>query len=36
MQACRNAGNSIDPRLKDAIQRAHQQASQLKKQVQMG
>jgi len=35
MQACRNAGN-VDPQLKDAIQRAHQQASQLKKQVQMG
>ena len=35
MQACRAAGN-VDPQLKDAIQRAHQQASQLKKQVQMG
>ena len=35
MQACRSAGN-VDPQLKDAIQRAHQQASQLKKQVQMG
>ncbi|HEY8048328.1 MAG TPA: hypothetical protein VIE63_04090 [Ramlibacter sp.] len=35
MQACRTAGN-VDPQLKDAIQRAHQQASQLKKQVQMG
>jgi len=35
MQACRNAGN-VDPQLKDAIQRAHQQASSLKKQIQMG
>jgi hypothetical protein len=35
LQAARNAGN-VDPQLKDAIQRAHQQASQLKKQVQMG
>jgi uncharacterized protein YoxC len=35
MQACRTAG-TVDPQLKDAIQRAHQQASQLKKQVQMG
>ena len=35
MQACRTAGN-VEPQLKDAIQRAHQQASQLKKQVQMG
>jgi hypothetical protein len=35
MQAVRSAGN-VDPQLKDAIQRAHQQASQLKKQVQMG
>jgi predicted HAD superfamily Cof-like phosphohydrolase len=35
MQAVRKAG-SVDPQLKDAVQRAHQQASQLKKQVQMG
>ena len=35
MQACRNAG-SVDPQLKEAIQRAHQQASSLKMQVQMG
>ncbi|GAB3658046.1 hypothetical protein [Ramlibacter alkalitolerans] len=35
MQACRNAGN-VDPQLQQAIQRAHQQASSLKKQLQMG
>jgi uncharacterized protein Yka (UPF0111/DUF47 family) len=35
MEACRNAGN-VDPQLKNAIQRAHQQASALKKQIQMG
>jgi hypothetical protein len=35
MQACRNAGN-VDPQVQSAIQRAHEQASSLKKQVQMG
>jgi uncharacterized protein Yka (UPF0111/DUF47 family) len=35
MQACRSAGN-VDPQLQQAIQRAHQEASQLKKQIQMG
>jgi sulfonate transport system ATP-binding protein len=35
MQACRNAGN-VDPNLQQAIQRAHQEASGLKKQLQMG
>jgi len=35
MQACRNAGN-VDPQVQQAVQRAHQEASQLKKQVQMG
>ena len=36
MQACRNAGASIDPQAKQAIQRAHDEISSLKKQVQMG
>ena len=35
MQACRNAG-SVDPQVQQAVQRAHQEASQLKKEVQMG
>jgi flagellar hook-basal body complex protein FliE len=35
MQACRNAGN-VDPRLQQAVQRAHEEASSLKKQLQMG
>ena len=35
MQACRNAG-SVDPQVQQAVQRAHQEASQLKKQIQMG
>jgi flagellar hook-basal body complex protein FliE len=35
MQACRNAGN-VDPQVQQAIQKAHQEASQLKKQIQMG
>jgi hypothetical protein len=35
MQACRNAGN-VDPGLQQAIQRAHEEASNLKKQLQMG
>lgn len=35
MQACRNAGK-VDPRLQQAIQRAHDEASNLKKQLQMG
>lgn len=33
MQACRSAG-SVDPQLQQAIQRAHQEASSLKKQMQ--
>ena len=36
MQACRNAGGNVDPQLKDAVQRAHSEASQLKKQVTAG
>ncbi|MEJ6021023.1 hypothetical protein [Ramlibacter sp. PS4R-6] len=35
LQACKQAGN-VDPQLKQAIERTHQQASQLKKQLQMG
>jgi uncharacterized coiled-coil DUF342 family protein len=35
MQACRNAGN-VDQRVQQAVQRAHEEASQLKKQIQMG
>jgi enolase len=35
MQACRKAGN-VDPQVQQAIERAHQEASNLKKQVQMG
>jgi uncharacterized coiled-coil DUF342 family protein len=35
MQACRNAG-SVDQRVQQAVQRAHEEASQLKKQIQMG
>jgi hypothetical protein len=35
MQACRNAGN-VDPQVQQAIQRAHDEASSLKKQLQMG
>ncbi len=35
MQACRNAGN-VDPRVQQAVQRAHEEASNLKKQLQMG
>jgi len=35
VQACRNAGQ-VDPRLQQAIERAHDEASSLKKQLQMG
>lgn len=35
MQACKQAG-SVDPQLQQAVQRAHAEASNLKKQVQMG
>jgi hypothetical protein len=35
MQACREAGN-VDPSLQQALQRAHDEASSLKKQIQMG
>ena len=35
MQACRQAG-TVDQKLQQAVQRAHQEASSLKKQIQMG
>lgn len=35
MQECRKAGN-VDPQVQQAIQRAHEEASNLKKQIQMG
>jgi len=35
MQACRKAGN-VDPKLQQAVQSAHDEASSLKKQMQMG
>lgn len=35
VQACRNAGN-VDPKVQQAVQRAHDEASSLKKQLQMG
>ena len=35
MDACRRAGN-VDPQVQQAVQRAHAEASQLKKQIQMG
>lgn len=35
MDACRRAG-SVDPQVQQAIQRAHAEASSLKKQIQMG
>ena len=36
MQAVRQAGNSIDPQTQQAIKRAHDEISGLKKQIQMG
>ena len=35
MKACQNAG-SVDPQVQQAVQRAHEEASNLKKQLQMG
>jgi hypothetical protein len=35
MAACRNAGN-VDPKVQQAIQKTHQEASSLKKEMQMG
>jgi flagellar hook-basal body complex protein FliE len=34
-QACQSAGN-VDPRVQQAVQRAHDEASSLKKELQMG
>lgn len=36
MQACRTAGDSVDPQTQQAIRRAHDEISSLKKQIQMG
>jgi len=36
MAACRKAGNTLDPRVQQAVQRAHDEASSLKRQLQMG
>ncbi|MBL0419048.1 hypothetical protein JI739_01690 [Ramlibacter sp. AW1] len=35
MQACRRAGN-VDPQMQQSVQRAHDEISSLKKQMQMG
>jgi enolase len=35
MKACQKAGN-VDPQVQQAVQRAHEEASKLKKQIQMG
>jgi hypothetical protein len=34
--ACASAGSNLDPKLQQAVQRAHDEASRLKKQVQAG
>jgi hypothetical protein len=36
MQACRDAGSSVDQRTQQAVQKAHDEISSLKKEVQMG
>lgn len=36
MQACRSAGSSVDQRTQQAVQRAHDEISSLKKEMQMG
>lgn len=36
MQACRNAGDSVDQQTQQAVKRAHDEISGLKKQIQMG
>ena len=36
MQACRSAGDSVDPQTQQAVKRAHDEISGLKKQIQMG
>lgn len=35
MEACRQAGSSLDPQAQQAIQRAHEELSNTKKQIQM-
>lgn len=35
MQACRQAGNSVDPQAQQAVKRAHDEISELKHQIQM-
>jgi hypothetical protein len=35
MQACRNSGSSVDPQTQQAVKRAHDEISSLKKQLQM-
>lgn len=36
MEACRRGGNQVDQQTQQAVQRAHAEASQLKKQVEAG
>jgi hypothetical protein len=36
MQACRNAGSNVTPQQQQAVQRAHQEISNLNKEIQMG
>jgi hypothetical protein len=36
MQACRSAGDQVDSQVQQAVQRAHAEASKLKKQIQAG
>ena len=36
MQVCRNSGNGVDQKTQQAVQRAHNEISSLKKQMQMG
>jgi hypothetical protein len=36
MQACRQAGNSVDQQTQQSVQRLHDEVSSLKKQIQMG
>lgn len=36
MQACRQAGNSVDPQTQQSVKRLHDEVSSLKKQIQMG
>ena len=36
MQACRNAGSQVDQKTQQAVQRAHDEASRAKKEIQAG